>query len=265
MLTLARRLLRVPLIKRLYLPLRDAQSEMRRAAGLPHNRTRAQVRATKARFDPGRVAQLRLELIASASGLAPDQIAAFVAELDAFAAAGDSRAAQWARLSGAAMGLHSCRTLYALVRALRSRLGVETGTSAGASAAHILQAMQSNGGGRLVSVDVPGPFADRYGELIPAELRPNWELRLHSRNSQLPALLAELGSIDFFLHDSLHNYRHMTWEYETAWQRLAPGGCLASHDIHMTSSFEDFLRHHAGQVAASGAISSIGFVVKARS
>ena len=46
---------------------------------------------------------------------------------------------------------------------------------------------------------------------------------------------------DFFLHDSMHRYKHQTWEFEHFWTRLRPGGLLVSHDVNMNAAFTDFV------------------------
>ena len=56
-------------------------------------------------------------------------------------------------------------------------------------------------------------------------------------------MLARLGQIDLFHHDSLHTYGHMLWEYTTAYLHLTPGGVISSHDVLsgiMRSPFKDF-------------------------
>jgi predicted O-methyltransferase YrrM len=132
------------------------------------------------------------------------------------------------------------RTCYAVIRALRPTLAVETGVCYGVTSACLLQAMQQNGTGHLHSIDLPplARKADKYvGSLIPHALRDRWTL--HRGNSQrlLAPLLEQLGTIDFFLHDSLHTYEHMKLEFEAAWAALRPGGLLMSDDIEGNTAF----------------------------
>jgi len=58
----------------------------------------------------------------------------------------------------------------------------------------------------------------------------------------LPELLAKLGSIDVFFHDSLHTYEHMMFEFKTALPKIDKGGYLISDDIHLNNSFIDFCK-----------------------
>ena len=54
------------------------------------------------------------------------------------------------------------------------------------------------------------------GWLVPENLQKRWILRLGYAREVLPQLKKEMDSIDIFLHDSLHTYEHMTFEYEFA-------------------------------------------------
>ena len=60
---------------------------------------------------------------------------------------------------------------------------------------------------------------------------------------ELPRLLERLGTIDIFLHDSLHTLEHMTFEFEIAWKYIRPGGFLASDDIDYNEAFSQFCKN----------------------
>ena len=133
------------------------------------------------------------------------------------------------------------RMAYILIRAFRPLKVVETGTAYGVSSAFILQALQENGEGVLHSVDLPplGPDADRYvGYLVPPDLRSRWVLHRGSARRVLPRLLADIGPIQMFVHDSLHTYEHMLWEFQTAGASLAGQACLLSDDIARNAAFQ---------------------------
>ena len=149
--------------------------------------------------------------------------------------------------------------LYALVRALKPQFVVETGVANGSSSSYLLAALERNGRGRLLSIDLP--FHDTAGEItpvlqgttielvdsspipsgrepgwmVPERLRGRWELRLGDARDLLPAAVEE-AELDLFFHDSLHTREHMLFEFRTAWPRLRTGGVLASDDV--------FLRKH---------------------
>lgn len=143
-----------------------------------------------------------------------------------------------------------CETLYLLVRLARPEIVVETGVLFGAFSAHVLQALEANGAGRLYSVDLPNDAPAQRGQgqdaLVPAGLEGRWELVLGDAREELPPLLGGLGGVDLFLHDSDHRFEHQMWEYETAMGHLQPGGVIASHDVLSTlwqrSAFPAFCR-----------------------
>jgi predicted O-methyltransferase YrrM len=149
------------------------------------------------------------------------------------------------------------RGLYDLVRRMKPKIAVDTGVHRGFTSAAILAAM-SEYDGQLYSIDLPTlnpegrvnadgrvdrAHVDAIGEtgiLIPMTLRQNWHLTLGDATEVLPTLLTQLGSVDFFFHDSDHTYEQMMFEYSTVWPYLSPGGVLASDDITWNEAFVDF-------------------------
>lgn len=130
--------------------------------------------------------------------------------------------------------------LFGVARLLRPLMIIETGCGGGYGAAHMLAALELNGRGQLVSVDCADYYDPRYfdlpagtpcGGLIPHDLRHRWKLLDKGAEVELPALLGSLGTIDMFVHDSLHTRENMEFEYQLAWDHLRPGGVLLSHDI----------------------------------
>ena len=129
-------------------------------------------------------------------------------------------------------------TLYVICRAREPDVVVETGVLFGSFDAYILRALDRNGHGQLHSIDLPEqPASFENGYLIPPELRSRWDLRLGDVHDVLPDLLAEVGPLDLFLHDSLHEAKHMRWEYEQALGHLHPEGILATHDVFRNDAF----------------------------
>ncbi len=154
--------------------------------------------------------------------------------------------------------------LYVIARAEKPRWMIETGISSGYSARLILEAFRRNGSGHLDSIGVDvfalrggrggdaGALAGRrVGWLVPEALHPFWTLHLGRSEELLPGLLAPAPqTLDLFLHDSLHQYATMRWEYSTAYPALRPGGLLASHDIHANSAWSEFLGEQRIEQAA---------------
>ena len=122
--------------------------------------------------------------------------------------------------------------LYLIVRLHKPEFMVETGVFDGISSSIILQAMEDNGWGSLVSIDLPAhqpisestaamkesvlPDGCEPGWLIPEYLRHRHRLELGDSKKILSEILQKQSGIDIFLHDSLHSAEHMKFEYETA-------------------------------------------------
>jgi methyltransferase family protein len=136
---------------------------------------------------------------------------------------------------------------YAAVRALAPDCIVETGIANGVSTSYLLLALQKNRRGGLHSIGLPDPAflppGKDPGWLVPEWLRAPWQVHLGDAREILPALLTKLGNVGIFIHDSLHTYNHMMWEFETAYPHLLPGGLLFSDDALWNDSFYDFARN----------------------
>lgn len=135
---------------------------------------------------------------------------------------------------------------YAVVRALRPNLVVETGVANGVSSTYLLQALRKNGHGTLHSIDIGDaeylPPGNATGWIVPDHLREDWSLHLGDSRQLLPKLLSQLGEIDLFIHDSLHTYEMMTFEYQTAYPHLREGAVMISDDATWNAAFDDFVR-----------------------
>jgi predicted O-methyltransferase YrrM len=126
------------------------------------------------------------------------------------------------------------RAVWCLVRHLCPERVVETGVAHGVTTRFILEAMERNGAGTLWSIDLPpnGPqAAAEIGIAVDGCAPQRWHLLQGSSRKLLPPLLAELGAIDLFVHDSLHTRRHVCFEVETARRHLRPGGFIVIDDI----------------------------------
>ena len=141
------------------------------------------------------------------------------------------------------MSYTEAEVIYAIVRLLKPDCVVETGVAAGISSTFILEALHQNNKGELWSIDLPSaalvedglrywrPAGEEPGWMIPDSLRSRWHLVLGSSQHVLVPLLERLGKVDLFHHDSLHTFRNMEFEYQTAWRFIREGGCLLSHDV----------------------------------
>ena len=136
-------------------------------------------------------------------------------------------------------------SLYLLVKLLKPNCIIETGVASGASSAYILQALHENGKGQLHSIDLPPdnlPEGKMSGWVVPSHLKNQWSLHIGDSKDLLEPVLANLGQVDCFLHDSLHTYDHMIWEFRTVWNYLIRGGLFLSHDVGANDAFFDFMK-----------------------
>lgn len=135
---------------------------------------------------------------------------------------------------------------YMLIRAIRPEKIVETGVWFGASTSLILAALQHNGYGKLISIDLPG-FADMTGNnsgsdhpFIPDAYKDRWDLREADATIELPRVFME-EKPDIFMHDSDHSYSHMAFEFALATKYLSPRSIVISDDIRHNSAFYDVM------------------------
>jgi predicted O-methyltransferase YrrM len=141
------------------------------------------------------------------------------------------------------MGALDCATLYGLTRWLRPAVIVESGGFIGMSSAFILKALADEKLATAKLYSIEWSEECDQGALIPEELRSAWggfapmrgKVEDFLKRGELPS------SIDMFLHDSSHSYRHMLWEFRHFWPRLRDGGLLVSHDVQMNAAFPEFV------------------------
>jgi len=138
--------------------------------------------------------------------------------------------------------------LYLLIRLHKPKVVVETGVGQGVSTTFLLKGLHDNGEGRLFSIDLPFyeggsnysmfppdeiypiPKGLRPGWMVPDYLRDRWELLQGNAKDLLGPLLDRLDSVDLFLQDDLHKYKHMLSEFRMVWSYIGEEGLLLSHD-----------------------------------
>ncbi len=198
--------------------------------------------------------------------VSPVRVALYVAELEldrpfwgylraqiraARAAAPDARPGGWVSFAAGSV-------LYALVRLEKPRTVVETGVGPGGSSAFILNALHRNGAGTLYSVDLPQDLASGgyrathvpagfgAGWLIPGRLKGRWRLTVGDARVELAGVLRVAGTVDLFLHDSLHTDEQVRFELETVWPFVRPGGLVLADDVNprWSLAFVEFCREH---------------------
>ena len=131
---------------------------------------------------------------------------------------------------------------YAICRALKPEVVVETGMHDGLGSLTLLTALRRNAAdgspGVLLSFDpLPGT-----GWLVPDGLRERWE-QYHETSDHMVERLAG-RRVGLFIHDSLHTYEVERTELETAWAQRADRLVLLSDNSHVTTAMKDTAEEH---------------------
>jgi hypothetical protein len=132
---------------------------------------------------------------------------------------------------------------YAIVRALKPSLVVETGVHDGLGSALLLRALERNSGegreGVLLGLDIDA----QSGWLVGDDLRRRFELVIGDSARTLPEVLSG-RRVGVFIHDSAHTYEHEHLELSVALEHAAPTLALVSDNAHATSALADVCRVH---------------------
>lgn len=122
--------------------------------------------------------------------------------------------------------------VYALCKLIGPELVIETGVAHGFTTAAVLQALDENAKGTLVSIDLPHlhPRAEEsIGAAVEHHLRGRWELHLGPAAATMGSLGTERLA-DIFIQDAAHTSRGQLSEFRSGWTKLRPGGFLVSDD-----------------------------------
>ena len=144
------------------------------------------------------------------------------------------------------------RAIWCLIRHLKPQNVVETGVAHGFTSRFILEAMTRNGAGLLSSIDrqpLDPQMQKQIGIAVDERLKDRWTLIKGTSRRRLPGLLSRLGTLDLFVHDSLHTERNVCFELDHAWRRLKAGGALVIDDVDSNWGFHSFLKAHPVQSA----------------
>jgi len=139
-------------------------------------------------------------------------------------------------------GVTLARASFIVARHLKPDRVVETGVARGVTSRIILDALHRNGAGKLVSIDLPpvnSAWVDESRMAVTADLADRWTFIRGSTRRKLPAVLGG-QLLRMFVHDSLHTYPTMMFEFQSVWPLLEPGGVLLADDIEDCAAFSDF-------------------------
>jgi cephalosporin hydroxylase len=142
---------------------------------------------------------------------------------------------------------------------------IETGVAHGISSRIVLEALARNDNGHLWSIDLPHPFNHKLhgqtGVAVTDPHRPRWTYLEGESRRRMPPLIAEVGKVELFIHDSLHTAKNTLFEMEQAASVMAAGGVLLVDDIRGHDGFKTFARRHPDfkTVLCSSADRAAGF------
>jgi hypothetical protein len=148
------------------------------------------------------------------------------------------------------------RALWCLVAHLRPERIVETGVAHGVSSRVLLERLERNGEGHLWSIDLPDvnpTLHDQIAIVVPDALRDRWTYVSGTSRKRLGPLLAELGEIDLFVHDSSPTERNVRFELSSAWDALQSGAIVA----------DDLQRSYAWKAFSEARPEATSYVVRA--
>ena len=141
-----------------------------------------------------------------------------------------------------------CRAVWCAVLHTRPEVVIETGVAHGVTSRIVLEALAQNDLGHLWSIDLPFPFDPRLhaetGVAVTDACRARWSYMEGSSRQRLPPLVAEVGHVEVFIHDSLHTAKNTVFEMEQAASAMPPGGVMLVDDIKMHEGFATFARRH---------------------
>ena len=136
------------------------------------------------------------------------------------------------------------RAVWCVTRHTRPEVVVETGVAHGITSRIVLEALRQNDSGQLFSIDLPFPFDHQLhaetGVAVTDECRPRWSYLEGSSRQRLPRLLAEVGHVEVFIHDSLHTAKNTLFEMEQVASAMSPGGVMLIDDIGSHEGFKTF-------------------------
>jgi predicted O-methyltransferase YrrM len=148
------------------------------------------------------------------------------------------------------------RTVWCATLHTRPENVVETGVARGITSRIVLEAFERNGFGRLWSIDIPPlietDLQSETASAVPDSLRGRWRYLEGSSRKRLPALVGVLGSIDLFVHDSMHTTRNVGFELDQVWPALRAGGLVVVDDVERNSAFANFSHAHADAPTTAG-------------
>jgi Methyltransferase domain len=141
-----------------------------------------------------------------------------------------------------------CRAVWCAARHTRPEVVIETGVARGVTSRIVLEALARNDLGHLWSIDLPFPFDSHLhtqtGAAVTDACRGRWSYLEGSSRQRLPPLVADVGHVEMFIHDSLHTARNTAFEADQVASAMPSGSVMVIDDIRMHEGFAIFARRH---------------------
>lgn len=141
-----------------------------------------------------------------------------------------------------------CSAIWCSARHMRPEVVIETGVAHGVSSRIVLEALTLNDTGHLWSIDLPHPLDSNLhgqtGAAVTDSFRSRWTYLEGESRRRLPPLVADVGKVGLFIHDSLHTAKNTLFEMEQAASIMPPGGVMLVDDIRGHEGFAIFVRRH---------------------
>jgi hypothetical protein len=143
-----------------------------------------------------------------------------------------------------------CRAVWCVALHTMPEVVIETGVAHGVTSRIVLEALAQNHLGHLWSIDLPFPFDRRLrgeiGVVVTDACRSRWSYLEGSSKQRLPPLIAKVGHVEMFIHDSLHTAENTVFEMEQAASAMPAGGVMLVDDIDSHMGFATFAERHPG-------------------
>jgi Methyltransferase domain len=143
-----------------------------------------------------------------------------------------------------------CQAAWCTVLHTRPDVVIETGVARGVTSRIVLEALHQNDIGHLWSIDLPYPFDRRLhaqtGAAVTDNCRARWSYVQGSSRRRLRPLVAQVGHVEVFIHDSLHTARNTLFEMNQVASAMNPGGVMLIDDISTHKGFAIFAERYPG-------------------
>jgi hypothetical protein len=141
-----------------------------------------------------------------------------------------------------------CSAIWCAVRHAQPESVVETGVAHGVSSRVALEGLNLNDRGHLWSIDIANPINlsvhGTTGVAVTDGCRPRWTYVEGESKRVMPPLMAKVGQVNLFIHDSLHTFKNTLFEMEQAATVMPAGGVMLIDDVRSHDGFATFAQRH---------------------